>query len=309
MTAADLETIELSGGIIDLSQRAKYLLTGDDRVRYLNGQVTNDVRKADTRKTLQACITNVKGRIEGLVYYHQSQTGEAGLWLDAEPDQREFLAMRLDRYIIADDVVLSDVTDDWRLYHVFGTAADSWKDKVGSEGVLESTRYGQPGVDIWIPTTSPALNTDGTLLTEEAAESLRVLNHIPRWPEELNNEAFPQEAGLEATTMDFHKGCYIGQEILSRIKTSGKMPRQLVAVESTQPVESLPVQDGLRLGLSNEEAQIKDLGPVTSLKIHPITRHLIGMAYIRHGITLEHSLLLSGEDPPRITAEVRIIPL
>lgn len=117
---ADLyQTTLTTGAWVDLSSRAKWRLTGADRVRYLNGQVTNDVRNARADTALHACVTNVKGRIEGDIYLHAE--GE-NLVFDAPADLRETLGIRLERYIIADDAVLEDITDDWQLWHHIGGA-------------------------------------------------------------------------------------------------------------------------------------------------------------------------------------------
>ena len=97
------QQIESSGGRVNLSARAKFRLTGGDRVRYLNGQVTNDVRPASPRQTIYACVTDLKGRIVGDVFVH---SGGDSLLLDAEADLREVLGPRLERYIIADDVII-----------------------------------------------------------------------------------------------------------------------------------------------------------------------------------------------------------
>ena len=302
MTAEQFQIIEKEGGCVDLSARAKFRLTGGDRVRYLNGQVTNDVRKATSGTALQACVTNAKGRIEAEVFLHVSQKGGQALWLDAEPGQRETLAARLERYIVADDVELADVSDEWSLWHVFGPAAEALLRTAGAEGVLHARRLGAPGVDVWLPHASSIPALPGPVLNAEEAESLRILRGIPSWPQELNGDAFPQEAGLEATAMDFSKGCYIGQEVLSRIKTTGKMPRMLRRFVAEAGSEAGP---GLRLlDASQNEAGVVEAGVVTSAARHPVLDRWAGLAYVRQPFAAVDSLLLAGEDPPRILGKI-----
>ncbi|MDB6136988.1 MAG: LigA, partial [Verrucomicrobiaceae bacterium] len=225
MTLERFQQIESQGGIIDLGARAKFRFTGGDRVRYLNGQVTNDVRKASPTETLYACVTDAKGRIAGDVFVHASQQGDA-LLVDAEPSVRDTLGPRLEKYIIADDVELTDVTDDWHLWHVFGSAAAAFTP--GANGVLKSHRLGLEGVDIWRAAGKEPPAAACAELSAAEHETLRVLSGIPRHPNELNGDTFPPEAGVEDRAMSYTKGCYIGQEILSRIRTTGKMPRELV---------------------------------------------------------------------------------
>src|SRR4051812_19684530 len=101
MTADTFERTGLQGAGVDLSRRAKWRLSGADAVRYLNGQVTNDVRRATAEASVYACVTNAKGRIEGDVQIHAATDGS--LLLDAEPDLREALGLRLEKYVVADD--------------------------------------------------------------------------------------------------------------------------------------------------------------------------------------------------------------
>jgi folate-binding protein YgfZ len=292
MTPELFQQITTHGAAVNLSTRAKFRLTGADRVRYLNGQVTNDVRRVKADETLYACVTDVKGRISGDVFAHAQ--GET-LLLDAEAGLRETLGMRLERYIVADDVELADVTDEWQLWHFWsdaGTAAS--KESALSQNefqrhLLRSTRYGHPGFDLWIPASADAPTFDSLPLLEDAdLETWRILQKVPAWPHELNAETFPPEAGLESRAMDFAKGCYIGQEVLSRIKTTGKMPREMIAFEADQPVNS-----------GDEVWHEKVVGKITSVSSHPLTGRTIGLALVRQGTSPE-GLHGSHSDGPLI---------
>ena len=100
---------------LDLSARAKLSITGTDRFRFLNGQITNDLRKATGTNAIEACVLNAKGKIDAHVFV--SARDESFL-VDAELNLREKLRARLERYIIADDVQIEDVTDQFSLLHV-----------------------------------------------------------------------------------------------------------------------------------------------------------------------------------------------
>lgn len=257
MTNELFEAITNHGAAVNLSTRAKLRLTGADRMRYLNGQVTNDVRRVKADEALYACVTDAKGRIAGDVVVHATTDA---LLLDAEPALRESLSLRLERYIVADDVELTDVTEEWQLWHVWGATAP-----VG----VKSARFGMPGVDVWLPvgeTFEPACQ----VLNDEALETWRILQKVPRWPQELNAETFPPEAGLETRAMDFFKGCYIGQEVLSRIKTTGKMPREMIAFETDTAVH-----------VGDEICTDKTVGTVTSVTMHPVTGFTLGLGMVR----------------------------
>ena len=299
--------LQQNGGVIDLSDRAKFRLSGGDRVRYLNGQVTNDVRKAKADESVYACVTNLKGRIEGDVFIHTGLDGES-LFLDAEPGLREALAMRLERYIIADDVELADVTDEWRLFHFFGAAAEtvgSWRDAAENDGfsaIKTKGRLRATGLDVWFRASVPMPAFDCAVVTADEAETLRICNGVPKWPLELNSEAFPAEAGLQNQAMDYAKGCYIGQEILSRIKTTGKMPRVLVRwLGGPEKPESTA------LFLRNEEGDEKEIGMITSSCFHPVLDRWVGLAYVRQGTEVMDSVLLADKVTPRMFSELEII--
>lgn len=269
MTAETFQDIAQNGAAANLSARAKFRLTGNDRIRYLNGQVTNDVRRASAQSTLYACVTDAKGRIAGDVFIHAR---EDALLLDAEPDLRESLGLRLERYIVADDAELTDVSDEWQLWHV-------WGDNM-PQGI-QSSRFGREGVDVWVPvgtTFEPGCQS----LTDEDLETWRILQKVPRWPHELNAETFPPEAGLEARAMDFFKGCYIGQEVLSRIKTTGKMPREMIAFETEAAVH-----------VGDEIWTDKAVGTVTSVTTHPVTGFTVGLGMVRQGAA-DSPLSVSG---------------
>src|SRR5207302_11410421 len=99
----------------DLCARAKFRLTGTDRFRFLNGQITNALRKASETVALEACVLNAKGKLNGHIFI--AALGESFL-VDAEPELGEPLRTRLGRYVIADDVHIKDVSDGFSLFHV-----------------------------------------------------------------------------------------------------------------------------------------------------------------------------------------------
>src|SRR5438270_2555648 len=92
----------------DLSGRVRLRVTGPDCFRYLNGQITNDLRKATPTTALQASILTAKGKLSGHVFVTAEEDG--AFLLDADQEQRETLPARLERYVIADNVEIEDVT-------------------------------------------------------------------------------------------------------------------------------------------------------------------------------------------------------
>jgi len=297
MDASLYHQILATGAWVNLSTRAKWRLSGADRVRYLNGQVTNDVRTARADAALHACVTNVKGRIEGDIFIH---THDDSLILDAPEGLRESLGARLEKYIIADDAVLEDITDEWQLWHWMDTEQGAGGKELEGRGV-KAERFGLPGYDLWLPASQDSNLSQA--LSAEDAETFRIIQKVPVWPNELNGDVFPPEAGLGNTAMSYTKGCYIGQEVLSRIKTTGKMPRELVAWEVVGETTS-GIATGVALRLADRE-----IGLITSVAQHPVSRRLAGLGFIRQGVAGMDSELLVGDGLASISSHVKISAL
>ncbi len=260
--------------LFDLSTRTKLRLTGNDRVRYLNGQVTNDVRKANAEASLMACVLTAKGKTDGLVFI---TTEDDALLLDADADLRETLAARLERYIIADDVTLEDVTDEFALFHVLGESAPLLPNEPNWR---RSKRFGLTGWDLLVPAAEhaqvlQALAALQPLASDDEAERFRIEQGIPRAGRELTGEIIPVEANLEADAIDYAKGCYIGQEVISRMKMSGKTNKRLRGLIS---LEGTPLAPAMKLF---DSVSGKEVGRITSATRSERLGQEIGLGYVK----------------------------
>lgn len=245
MTSQGYRDFLQHGGVIDFAGRVILRFTGGDRTRYLNGQVTANVQALAKGCGLPACVTTAKGKLcaEGVV----TNAGDA-LFFDADPSLRESLPPRFERYIIADDVTLEDVSDAVRLVHLLPGANESLEEiskAIAGPAISRVSRFGQPGLDIFLPATElesgfPELTQGRIVLNAEDVEDLRIERGIPRWGLDLDENTLPPEAGLDRTHIDYHKGCYIGQEVISRLKSIGHVNRRLVGFVSNSgaPLES-----------------------------------------------------------------------
>jgi folate-binding protein YgfZ len=221
----------MTAPLFDLSGRAKLRIAGSDRLRFLNGQVTNDVRKATESAAIEACVLSAKGKMNGHVFV----SAERDCFLaDADPELREVLLARLERYVIADDVQMEDVTDRLSIFHVLSPTApalgDGWR-------LVSAHRFTESGWDVWIDAAlhdvvARQLSSAFRFFDAASAEVFRVEEGVPRWGRELTEEIIPIEANLEARAIDYEKGCYIGQEVISRIKMSGQTNKRLCGLVS-----------------------------------------------------------------------------
>jgi folate-binding protein YgfZ len=282
----------------DLSGRVKLRVSGGDVERYLNGQITNDLRKADTTSAIQASILNAKGKLSAHVFI--SKETDQAYFLDADVELSGDLAPRLERYIIADDVQIEDVTERFSLFHFVGGSAPA---APAGGRVVASERFGLPGWDLWADGVRPSqlqerFGSDYTRCDETCAEIFRIERGIPRWGHELTSEFIPVEANLEATSIDYAKGCYIGQEVISRMKMSGQTNKRLCGVISLS-------DQALTKGtpLASEDEPIKEVGIVTSAARSVRLGKEIGLGYVKRGHNANGTRLLAGGVP------VEIVPL
>ena len=288
-----LASIKEHGGVLDLASRVKLSFTGNDRVRYLNGQVTAKLTGASGVQP--ACITTAKGKLCADVFI---STHTAAIIVDADAAVAETLPPRLAKYSVADDVTVADITHAAALIHCAGVTVEQLKAVSDLRG-LPSARLGIPGCDLFIPNRDefPAiwqkLTAQFPAISDELAELLRIQAAIPRWGYELDENTLPAEAGLDRTHVDFHKGCYIGQEVISRIKSVGHVNRSLRGFTSPSGA-SIPV--GSRIFTA--DAPEKDLGIITSAALS------IALGYLRRGAP-DHGLFV-GSPEARIAVELAI---
>jgi tRNA-modifying protein YgfZ len=273
--------------LFDLAGRTTLRLTGADRVRYLNGQVTNDVRKANSHLAMAACVLSAKGKIDALVYI---LGGDEELILDADPELRETLPPRLERYIIADDVTLEDVSSEFALFHQLGEAPPVLAGE--PKDWRRSRRFGQPGWDLLVAAADherarQALAAQESFSAPEMAEQFRIEQGVPRWGAELNDQIIPVEANLEADAIDYAKGCYIGQEVISRMKMSGQTNKRLYGLVSR---DGTPLRAGERLLAPSSG---KDAGWITSAVRSDSLGKEIALGYVKRGFNAPGTELLA----------------
>ena len=292
--------------LFDLSDRAKLRVTGNDRVRFLNGQVTNDVRKANPNLSLSACVVNAKGKTDAFVFIGAETDS---LLLDAEPELRDTLAARLERYLIADDVAVEDVTEELALFHIIGEAPP---DLPNESTWRRSRRFGLAGWDLFVAAAEhdrvcALLTAHDSLGDAESAERLRIEQGIPRWGRELTNEIIPVEANLENEAIDYAKGCYIGQEVISRMKMSGQKNKRLCGLIA---LDDTLLSAGMRLTTISEEK--KEVGWITSATGSERLAKEIALGYVKRGfneIGTQLDALSATEPALSVAVRVQVVEL
>jgi len=288
---------------LDLSAHAKLRVTGADRFRFINGQITNDLRKANETAAIEACVLNAKGKLNAQISI--AALGEAFL-IDAEPELRETLRARLERYVIADDVQIEDVTEEFSLFHIFTEDPPALE----SGRIVSARRFATTGWDIWSDsarhdTVRHELASAYLFIDSAAADVMRIEQGLPRWGRELTDEIIPIEANLEQRTIDYQKGCYIGQEVISRIKMSGQTNKRLCGLIS---LNNTPLESGMKLVAPS--ASGKEAGWITSATRSPRLGKEIALGYVKRGFNNPATNLeaLSLDQTGPIPVEVVSLP-
>ncbi len=287
----------MAPAFFDLSARTKLRVTGADRIRFLNGQTTNDVRKAGAEATQESCVLNAKGHFDAHVFLSATPND---IWIDADQELRELLQTRLERYVIADDVKIEDVTDQSALFHVLAGSEPKISD---AKFDFRSRRLGIDGWDLWVEAARAeamkrALAADYRAMDESEWEVLRVEHGIPRWGRELTPEIIPPEANLQARAIDYEKGCYIGQEVISRMKMSGQSRQRLCGLTSeTALVPGMEVHAGTKV-----------VGRVTSAAFSQRMNSYIALAMIKRGYTEPGTSLVMLADGAETGVSIVTLP-
>jgi len=288
---------------LDFSGRTKLRIGGTDRLRFLNGQITNDLRKASESAAIEACVLNAKGKMNAHIFV---SAGPDCFFVDADPELPEMLVARLERYLIADDVQIEDITDQLSIFHVLSPEAPS----LNNCRLVTARRFSDDGWDIWTATAahdpvSQQLSSTFEFLDSNSAEIMRIEQGIPRWGRELTEEIIPIEANLEERAISYEKGCYIGQEVISRMKMSGQTNKQLCGLISLCDVS---LGAGMKLAAANG----KEAGWVASATRSERIGKEIALSYVKRGFnnvgTKLEAFAPERADAARLPVEVVSLP-
>jgi len=282
-------------GRIALYARAVWRVTGEDRIRYLNGQVSNDVAKLAPGHAQYAAVLTGKGKIVGDLFL--AATPEA-LLLDAPLALREPLQDRFEKFLIADDVIFQDLTGMGRLTHYFGPTAPEVEDGI----VSVHRRFGLPGFDVWIEGAEAPASWHGLEIGTAEAEAFRIEHAIAAWGREIDANTLPQEALLDVGRrgLSYDKGCYVGQETVARIRSIGHVNRKVAFLEqiagpSTLRAAPIPLQ----------AADGAEAGRLTSAAYSPLLGKEVALAMVGRNHFEIGTELAAGERRYRIAAPPR----
>lgn len=305
-TEAEYLNLTRSAAVLDFSFRGCLCLLGADREKFLHGQVTNDVLKLKTGEGCYAAVVSGKGKIQADPFIYKLAEE---LLLDFEPGLTEKLTRRFEDHIIADDVQVVDVAPHYGLLSIQGPSARdlvqnsavfselptgylTWKPTHTESGELyvmrnprlnsspssDSATPETDGYDLFVPTElleEIAKKLRGPWAGLEAFEIARIESGIPRFGIDMTEDNLAPEAEIAHRAISYAKGCYIGQEIIARIRTYGKVAKALRLIRLPNELEALP-PSGEKFFFEGRE-----VGYVTSSTLSPKHGGKVALGYVR----------------------------
>ena len=334
--AAEHHAVRDGVGIADLSYRGRYKVTGEDRAKFLHRIISNDVEGLSSGQGTYATLLTHRGKIiaDLNVYVLEDIIG-----IDTAAETTESLFNELDKYIIADDVEISDLTPETGAIAVHGPKSTALVESVlgmdelailperhhrfqkanalfnhavvcvrtDTTGEIGYTLYtAADGLEaLWEGLTSEGARFNVQPIGWNALESLRIEAGIPRYGTELTDAVIPLEAELEHA-IDFEKGCYIGQEIVARMKYRGHPNRLLRGIEIegfTTASECPEIHQNARIF-----SEDKEVGWITSATFAPTLGKPVAMAYVRIAVTEAGSRVQIESSERRLDGTIVLLP-
>jgi len=304
--SSEFKSLLSSCGVFELRSRAAIGLSGKDRVRWLSGMITNRVKDLPEGQGVYAFVLNPQGHILGDLYVYNR--GESFL-VDIAQDQSEKLLGIFRKYIIMDKVEIENLDSKLSRVGVSGPRSREILSKAGLEfqdleqlqavdltwkgHAVTLARMDNPAIEsyeLWLAPEHArqlvdALRQAGaTAVSAQTLELFRIACGIPRYGQDIRERDLPQETE-QMRALNFNKGCYIGQEIVERIRSRGSVHRRFAGFEVSGP---LP-ETGTKI-----QAEGKDVGEVTSVATLPNAMP-VALGYIRREATESGHTLQAGE--------------
>jgi folate-binding protein YgfZ len=313
-------------GLVDGSFRGLIEVSGGDRLRWLNGQITNDVKDLKAGEGKLAAVLNVKGHIlADLVVYGLPDL----VWVDAQRDRAQLIRDTFERYIIADDVVAENASDRYARLMLVGREARALMSEVAGPGVanlapwhhaeawlgtlqlriIGSPWLAMPGYDVvvsadladraWEALTYLGQSRGLLPVGMAAVDLLRVEAGWPWYGVDFDDSNLLMES-LTRDHVSFTKGCYIGQEVVIRVEHQGHVNRRLCGLllsGEVAPVRGATILSGDR-----------KVGTVTSAVRSPALNRVIALGTIRREVWDPGTKLRIASGDQILEAEVTPLP-
>ena len=285
-------------GLMDLSARGRISVSGSEAVMFLNGLITNDLKTIAENRWMPAVFPNVQGRLLAVVRILKRPND---ILLDTEPITHAKVLKLIERFTLAGDFKVADVTNETALISVQG--AFFGKFSTDELTVLPATHTAEAGFDLLIEANKKAnlwqslIDAGATPVSKEVEEILRIEAGIARYGVDMDETNVVPETNLD-DAVSYTKGCYLGQEIIVRIKHRGHVAKKLTGLrfDTDQKIEP---------GTAIKSTDDKEIGRVTSATFSPKLETTVGLGYVRYEHLTPGSPVVVNE----IAATVQSLPL
>ena len=272
---------EGGSGLIDLSSRGRIRVSGSEATMFLNGLITNDAKTLAENRWMPAAFPTVQGRLIGAV---RVVRGKDSFLLDTDAESHEAVLKTISRFTLAGDFHVSDITAETSLFSVQGKRATEIVEKVFETSVSDLPRNGaielpvtiirathtaEDGFDVVIDSgrasqiRAALINAGAQPVGADTFEVLRIEAGIARYGRDMDETNIVTETNLD-DAVSYTKGCYVGQEIIVRIKHRGHVAKKLT---------------GLRF---ETDGPIKSGTNIKSTTFSPTLEKTIGLGYVRY---------------------------
>ena len=324
--AAEYAAVRSACGLIDLSHRGLLQLTGADRLSFLQGMLSNDLKLLKPFEGQYATILTQQGKVVADVRVLCSLNS---FYLDFWENLKDKVVEHLNRYLVADEVEIADRSDEYATLSIQGPQSEALLQKLpgvaelpaglmphamvdvdgGAVCVVRASYTGEPGFDLIAPrdhlinlarkSTQIGKPFSAAWVGEEAHNVLRVEAGIPRYGVDFTEDNLLLEVDIEHA-VSYTKGCYLGQEVVERIRSRGHVNRKLCGLllegNDTARRRNLILAEG------------KEVGAITSSVSSPALRKPIALGYVHKDFWQPGTKLSINRDSTRVGATVTTLP-
>lgn len=324
--AAEARALGAGAALIDRSMLGKAVVTGRDRAAFLQGMLSNDVKALQPGQGTAAAFLDAHGRVQALlrVYAHEDR-----LWLELPPGLTDKFLQTIDRFLISEKAYFEAADAAFAVLAVQGPDARALLERLGGTAldlaphghreamiagaparIVHRGEAAAPGHHLWTtPARAPALwealRQAGAVPTGlRALDAARIEAGEPWYGEDVDDSVILPELRRDEDLVSYAKGCYIGQEVVARVKYRGHANRALVRLDVDGA--RVPVPRARVLAAGGEAS--KEIGRITSAARSPATGRVVALGYVRRE-HLEPGTVLSVDDAAGpITARVAAAP-
>jgi folate-binding protein YgfZ len=323
---------EAGAGLLDLSSRGRLLVGGAEAVQFLNGLITNDMKTLAVGSWMQAAFPNVQGRLLASVRVirlrdEETDTKVSPVFLIVTETATHGTVLKtIERFTLAGDFRVTDITSETAMLSVQGKQAASIVGSVLGEAgaipppqaarqisweqaeatVIHTSHTGEDGFDLIVDKAhsgslwTALLQAGAQPVGYDALEILRIEAGVPRYGIDMDDTNVVTETNLD-DAVSYTKGCYIGQEIIARIKYRGHVAKKISGLMFDATVS-------VAAGAIVNSAEGKEIGRITSVTDSPRLNRSIALAYLKYDYLAPGTPVKVSADHQELTGEVVELP-